>query len=660
LFNYIRDNKEVKNMNKFLPIMVICVLVLSGLGAANLAVDVSEINETIETIFFSENLVLEKKDEYFIVDLEGVESTTTEPGKPILPIYHKIFMFSSAAKIKEVTCDFYNIKQKTINGKILPNAEPLPRSSMSTHSKELVIFENEEVYTNDDLYPGSRYEYRIRCGLNNKGTPSTFVTVEIHPVQYSPANNMLFYIGEAEIKVKYYDPGDNENNANIDSYDLVIIAPEEFSQSLQSLINHKNSNGVKTFLKTTESIFTEYTGRDKPEQIKYFIKDAKETYGIQYVLLVGGLKSYIFARDKDDRNQGSSGWHVPVRYTNIQHGSEKGVISDLYYSDLYRYNETSEEWEFEDWDSNGDGIFAKWSMMIGGRDKLDFVPDVYVGRLPCRSTTTLNTVINKIINYESTSPESKPWFKRMVGVAGRTFGTYEGQPDGEYAVDTIFDYMGSAITDPVRLYASNNDTGGLLPNTRDIIQMVSQGAGYVSLEGHGNPTAWNTHHVDSNKWVGGINIYKFLGFNNGDKLPVIIIGGCHNALFNVTLITSLLSMHLNKNNWYWTSGSPTPVCFSWALVILKKGGAIASTGCTGLGLGPVNNISGVLQNSAALEANFFYEIGQDGATTLGAAHGGAIRKFVTENANVNVDEGFCIVEYQLFGDPSLRLGGFSS
>jgi len=32
-------------------------------------------------------------------------------------------------------------------------------------------------------------------------------------------------------------------------------------------------------LKTTESIYEEYSGVDKPEQIKYFIKDALENPG---------------------------------------------------------------------------------------------------------------------------------------------------------------------------------------------------------------------------------------------------------------------------------------------------------------------------------------------------------------------------------------------
>ena len=54
----------------------------------------------------------------------------------------------------------------------------------------------------------------------------------------------------------------------------------------------------------------------------------------------------------------------------------------------------------------------------------------------------------------------------------------------------------------------------------------------------------------------------------------------------------------------------------------------------------------------------FYEIGQDGATTLGQAHGGAIQKFLDENT-VGLWEAHCITIYNAIGDPSLHLGGFT-
>ncbi len=78
-------------------------------------------------------------------------------------------------------------------------------------------------------------------------------------------------------------------SSNLDDFDMVIISPDEFSNELQSLINHKNSIGVKTFLKNNKEIYLEYNGRDKAEKIKYFIFESVKYYSIKYVLLVGDI-----------------------------------------------------------------------------------------------------------------------------------------------------------------------------------------------------------------------------------------------------------------------------------------------------------------------------------------------------------------------------------
>jgi hypothetical protein len=60
--------------------------------------------------------------------------------------------------------------------------------------------------------------------------------------------------------------------------------------------------------------------------------------------------------------------------------------------------------------------------------------------------------------------------------------------------------------------------------------------------------------------------------------------------------------------------------------------------------------------SAKLESNFFYQIG-NGSTHLGQAHSGAIQKFLFEE-EIHQVEAFVITNWALFGDPSLRLGGY--
>ena len=633
-------------MKRAIPVLVVGILVLSGLGAGAFSNKRSETIEIKESVTFARSPVFQEndKDGYLRINFEGANSRLMKSGMPELPIYIKNYQLPKEARNIQVMCTPKKTRTMHVPGEIVPTKAVIRDYDVSVEAE---LVKDEQTYGNSEFYPDSWFSYRVSSGLNGDDEIVKFVDIACYVVRYSPANNILEYVnGDIDISFTY-DYSDTGTTSYDPEYDMVIIAPAAFEESLQTLIDHKNSYGVDTTLKTVEDILSEYDGYDAPEQIKYFIKYALDEWGITYVLLVGGLKSYLNADDKDDRNQGTTDWHVPVRYTNIKHSAEVGCISDLYYGDIY-----DGEGNFSSWDSNEDGIYAK----LPG-DDLDLVPDVYVGRLACRNKFEVRLMVRKIINYEETGPSAKPWFKTMVGIAGKTFEIYQGQPDGEYVCDTSIDYMGDLVDNPVRVYASNRDTSGYVPVPEDIRKAISKGAGYVDFQGHGNPVVWNTIWADGtypDDWTGGIKLYRFPLLFNFKKLPVVIVGGCHNALFNVTIIKTLNSMDINDNYAYWTSGRPAPVCFSWGLCIVPYGGAIASTGCTGYGIGYGGR---PISLSAEMESNFFYQIGQAGSTNLGAAHSGSIRKFINEN-EIGTTEAFCITVFQLFGDPSLKLGGY--
>jgi hypothetical protein len=106
---------------------------------------------------------------------------------------------------------------------------------------------------------------------------------------------------------------------------------------------------------------------------------------------------------------------------------------------------------------------------------------------------------------------------------------------------------------------------------------------------------------------------------------------------------------------YFCYGYPAPVPLCWMLLIKPSGGGIASTGCTGYGMGYEGN---PVSLSGELESNFFYQIGH-GSTNLAQAHGSAIQKFLAEE-DINQVEAFVITNWALLGDPSLQFGGYSS
>ena len=633
-------------MKKFFLVIVVGIFLISGIKAVGSSEeDTTKINLT-KSFTFSEPSIIQAG-EYVKIQLSETKFLKRDPGKPLLPMITYSFDIPFGAKNIDIKFKPSIEQEFELTQKIIPTSQVVT-NSLETDKTSSTLIEDDSVYSSTNRYPVNYYDVKITCGLSLNKERVTHIILYIYPVQYLPALNKINYIKGALVEIIYDSP---ENKMNFqEEYDLVIIAPKKFSRILNNLVTHKNQIGTRTFLKTTEDIYNQYNGVDKPEQIKYFIKDAIETNNITYVLLVGGLKSLFYANDREHPNYGSKYWHVPVRYTNIVKTgdvTDSGALCDLYYADIYKLGG-----EFDDWDSNNDGMIAKWTSTPIGRDVIDFNPDVYVGRLPCVNTNQLKIVVNKIIQYETSTPNSDSWYYRMVGISGLSFELYNNQPDGEYLTDLAMNYVNDIIAEEVRVYASNVDTGGPIPELKDIAKTFSNGARFVYFSGHGSPLVWVTHPADTNDvWMQRINSKDLWRFFNSKKLPVVVVGGCHNAQYNLTLYTSFKSNDLGNDRWYWTHGMPGVACFCWRMMIIPWGGAVSVVGGTGLTtsyIGDPNTLNG------KLATDFFYEIGQNGAESFGAAFDGSIQKFIEENT-IGLTEAHAITIWNALGDPSLKI-----
>ena len=438
-------------MKKILPIMIVLILILSGFGVGAISKVTSsdaknEKKFDESTILFSPPIIEEHDKTYLEVRLTDISSYLMKPGQPMVPKVVKNIELAFGVRNVKVDVIPKTVNEYEITKEIRPAPTPVPL----TEEKYNVVVKSEkdeEVYTSREIFPSTWYRYDIGCGLNAANERVTHVTIHLFPVRYIPAEGKLYAAESADITITYEEPQSNpfpENSA----YDLVIIAPQKFSSALQKLVDHKIDHGLSTTIKTTEAIYSEYSGVDEPEQIKNFIKDAIETWNISYVLLVGGLKSLIWSKPRDDYNQGTKGWHVPVRYTNLFDNPEHplrgdtifdpGVISDLYYADIYEA-----EGNFSSWDPNGDGIFAAWGRPgVDNDSKIDLFPDVCLGRLACRNKYEVKNMVNKIIKYENTA-YGEDWFKKIIAVSGDGFLDQEdldiqwdvnSLPDGEYKI----------------------------------------------------------------------------------------------------------------------------------------------------------------------------------------------------------------------------------
>jgi len=271
-------------MKKVLPLMMVGILVLSGLGAVAITDDKSyDLKIENESIIISKPIITDIG-QYVTVTIEESTSSLLHAGKPVLPVVTKVFALPFGSKISHVDVIFSEENEIALSKEVLPGSEPVFVSTESKSLKKTV--KDPVVYGNAELYPFSRYSYTTRAGLENEEHVN-YLTVRCYPVRYSPKQNIIYYSEKVEIDVLYEEPMIPTVFPN--EYDLVIIAPEEYSAGIQPLVSHKESHNIKTLFKTTEDIYSEYTGRDEPEKIKYFIKEAIENFGASYVLLIGSI-----------------------------------------------------------------------------------------------------------------------------------------------------------------------------------------------------------------------------------------------------------------------------------------------------------------------------------------------------------------------------------
>ncbi|KAA0002735.1 MAG: hypothetical protein FE048_03140 [Thermoplasmata archaeon] len=599
---------------------------------------------------FKEPYIIEEED-YAVVVIDGMKSHRSAEY-PMLPYTTKVMTFPLGTKIESIEVKTSEIKIIQLSKKIKPAPEPI---SLNMENAKVEIKEG-SIYESNEPYPSDWITYNIGVGIEN-GKHVVFLSIHAFPCRYIPASNELLYTNEMEIKVSYTPP--EKPLLQNDVYDLVIIAPSQYSDALQPLVEHKENHGIKTKLVTTDevygSVYFPSQGRDDAERIKYFIKNAIEEWGIKYVLLAGGLSSPIK----------STTWLVPVRYSRLAHGDEKFTLCDLYFADIYKYEDGNIT--FDDWDSNGNGIIAEWSGV--NKDILDLHPDVYVGRLACRTMKEVNTVVEKIIKYENECDPS--WFKRVVLAGGDTFNDISGNNflEGEIANQKVAEYLDDFEAE--KIWWSEGKV-----NQKNMVEALGKGCGFVHLSGHGSPGVWFVKDYIQNphgKYIWALDVYHIPLLQNGDKLPIVVIGGCHNSMFNTSLYASttdviktiIIKYILGKPylSYYWI---PIPECQGWWFVKQSGGGAIATFGCTGYGLGTVGDsdrdgIPDCIQYLLTwLELRFFKLYAEDGIDVLGETWGNAISDYAnTFDCNKNSGDRKTVEDWVLLGDPSLKIGGYS-
>jgi len=532
---------------------------------------------------------VETRDGYVALSVDNATTMLQHAGEPVMPSATKTVTFPRGTRITDVDVHVHGMHTRPIDTKVVPGPEPIPLN-MQTATP---VQEPGPVYDSSEMYPEEWLRWHTGAGLH-EGEHVMFLTLQMFPVRYAPQADVLRYVERIDVEVSYEEPSSSPVAAD---GGLLIIAPETFSDELQPLVDHKNGWGIDTELATLSETAA-VRGRDDAEKIKYYIKRMVERNGVSSVLLVGSA----------DR--------LPTRMSYTDDGHDTPFITDLYYADIY-----AADGSFSSWDSNDNDRFAEIDYR-GNSDTLDLYPDVELGRLPCDSEGDVETVVDKIIQYETTASGAE-WMDRAVLCAGDSHDDDDGVLEGEYTKNHADRYLGDF--DITRLYASTGDL-----STQKIRQEISTGAGFVDFSGHGNRYSWATHPPgDFDTWT-GFKISDISLLSNDGAYPVVVLDACSCGDFS------------------------DGTCIAWQFVRASDKGAIATYAATALSWGYLGSYC-VQGLSGYMDVHLTEHIAARGTT--GAALSNAQTDYLNDHGDLDAIGYKVVQEFALFGDPTLAIGG---
>ncbi|MBN2788604.1 MAG: hypothetical protein JXR69_00280 [Candidatus Delongbacteria bacterium] len=424
-----------------------------------------------------------------------------------------------------------------------------------------------EVYSINEFYPSKINSDRFFTQYKS-GHP-IFMTI-IYPVQYNPVTKDLRYYSDITLTITTESNQksaklvrsskkieslikaivDNPQQVNLSSisvksetdYDYLIITPDIFTGSFRDFTNFNLRRGLKTTIKSVESILIEMTGNDDQDKIRNYIIQEYTNNNITYVLLAGDT-DYIPHR----------GFRSEIMDYGTDYYDETDIPADMYYGCL-------------------DGTWQlPASSYFGEPGSEDLLWEVYVSRFSVGNTTELTNMIQKTIQYSEQPVTGRITNNLLVGELLWEEGGGEGWVDsyGGDCMDELVDYCdhNSYETTGFDTNWTNSELYdrdlGYWYKTDLFTKIKNEDITWIDHLGHSNNT-YNMRMTNSD-----IKNSNFDNDGTSSNPFVIYSQGCYSGAFD------------NRTT---TPGSYTIDCIGEAFVVFARA-AVAYIGNSRYGLG---------------------------------------------------------------------------
>jgi hypothetical protein len=368
-------------------------------------------------------------------------------------------------------------------------------------------------------------------------------------------------------------------HSTINGADYILITHADFGAVVQPLADHRALEGLRTQVVDVQDVYDEFAGGVfEPQAITDFLAHAYSNWQApapSFVVLVGDGHY----DPKDNLERGETVW-IPPYLANVDPWMGETAVDNRFVT------------------------------VSGG----DILPDMHIGRLPCRTPAEAAEMVAKTIAYEQ-GDSAHGWTWKSLFVADNVDAA------GDFAdlSDTLIDqsFSTSNVAQKVYLGVTHTDIG--IART-EILGAIDQGCLLVSYFGHAALGFWAQEHL--------LDIPAIGSLSNGDRLPVMV--------------------PMTNQEGYFVHPSPIASdysCLAESIVRAAGRGAVASWSATGFGVATGHSI---------LAEGLFDAVFAGGMHRLGpAATQAKILLFGAGSGNLDL-----IDTYTLFGDPALALQVF--
>lgn len=290
----------------------------------------------------------------------------------------------------------------------------------------------------------------------------------------------------------------NQNLHALKDEDMLIVTHPKFLKEAQKLADHrKKHSSLKVTVVSTDQVYHEFSGgKTDPAAIRDLAKMIlSRNASFKFLLLFGdgtydykGLVKEIPAEN-----------FVPAYETDESLDPIDGFPSDDFYGLL----------------GNDEGLDLKGGM------------DIYVGRLPVKSVDEAETVVNKIIHYDTDPNTFGDWRMNLGYVADDEDGNTHLRDMDDIATDDEIRHKNitqqKVYSDAFRQVATAGENRYPDANKK-INDNIFKGQLSVTYLGHGGPLGWAQERI--------LTVPDLQAMTNLDKMTVMITATCSFAAYD--------------------------------------------------------------------------------------------------------------------------------